>query len=158
MTLHIMRPAQVDECANLNTSRIGPAHRPDVRFPGGLATADIAKLLPRLLVYLPAHLPRNLPARVACVTGSGSGWGHDPPTAGVTVLVTDLAVIEFSTGSAGLRSVHPWASAHQVRAATGFELALAEPVAITQSPTERETMVMSRLDPHGVRAQELRRE
>ena len=156
MTMQILRPAQVDGAGNLNTSRIGPRQRPAVRFPGGLATADVPSLLPRLVVYLPVHSLRNLPARVSCITGSGQGSVGRPPTAGVTVLVTDLAVIAFRRGRAMLASVHPWTSVEQVRARTGFEVT-SEAVAETPAPSGRETMALTELDPECLRARELSR-
>ena len=155
MTVQIMRPAQIDGQGNLNTSRIGPGERPTVRFPGGLATADVPKLLPRLVVYLPAHSLRNLPAQVSCVTGSGRGWSGDPATAGVTVLVTDLAVIDFADGAAALRSVHPWTTEDAVRELTGFQMNSSTPPVETELPSEHETMVMTELDPRSLRAAEL---
>lgn len=157
MTLQILRPAQVDGHGNLNTSRIGGPVRPSVRFPGGLATADVPKLLPRLVVYLPAHTPRSLPERVACVTGSGSGWAGQPPTAGVKVLVTNLAVIEFVDGAAHLRSVHPWASRQRVEEATGFRLATGHPPAVTPLPSEHEILAIRALDADALRAAEFRK-
>ena len=157
MTVQILRPAQVDGHGNLNTSRIGARVRPTVRFPGGLATADVPKLLPRLVVYLPVHSPRNLPERVACITGSGSGWPVEPTTAGVTVLVTDLAVIRFAEVGATLLSVHPWTTADQVREVTGFDLKDTTPPVETALPTARERMVMTELDPRSFRAAELSR-
>lgn len=155
MTVQILRPAQIDGAGNLNTSRIGERERPTVRFPGGLATADVPKLLPRLVIYLPAHAPRNLPERVSCITGGGRGWQNEPRTAGVTVLVTDLAVIEFTLGVASLRSVHPWTNHDQVRRATGFEMKMTRPLPETALPSERERMVITELDPRSLRAAEL---
>jgi glutaconate CoA-transferase subunit B len=155
MTVQILRPAQIDGQGNLNTSRIGSPVRPSVRFPGGLATADVPKLLPRLVVYLPVHSRRNLPERVACITGSGSGWPVEPTTAGVTVLVTDLAVITFAAGSASLLSVHPWTNADHVREVTGFEMKDTTPPVETELPSARERMVMTELDPRSLRAAEL---
>lgn len=157
MTVQILRPAQIDGDGNLNTSRIGERERPTVRFPGGLATADVPKLLPRLVTYLPSHSSRNLPERVSCLTGSGRGWPHEPRSAGVIVLVTDLAVIDFTDGAATLRTVHPWATEDQVRAATGFELRSNQPAVETNSPSERERMVIAQLDPSSIRTKELKR-
>lgn len=157
MTVQILRPAQIDGGGNLNTSRIGERARPTVRFPGGLATADVPKLLPRLVIYLPSHSPRSLPERVSCVTGSGRGWPHEPRTSGVTTLVTDLAVIDFTDGGAALRSVHPWSTEEQVRSATGFDMRADEPPFETNSPSERERMVITQLDPGSIRAKELKR-
>ncbi len=156
MTLQILRPAQIDGEGNLNTSRIGDRRRPLVRFPGGLATADVPKLLPRLVIYLPAHAARNLPERVACVTGSGRGWSWGPPSRGVTVLVTDLAVIEYRDGIAAVRSIHPWATPDEVRTMTGFHLTFESRLASTEPPSGQETTVLAELDPRGLRADELR--
>ena len=157
MTVQILRPAQIDGGGNLNTSRIGDARRPAVRFPGGLATADVPTLLPRLIVYLPVHSRRNLPERVSCVTGGGRGWPDAPTTSGVTVLVTDLAVFDFPGGVATLRTVHPWVTDEQVRAATGFDMRSGRHRMDTPQPSQQETMTLAQLDPGCLRGKELRR-
>lgn len=154
MTVQILRPAQIDGAGNLNTSRIGPRQRPTVRFPGGLATADVPTLLPRIVAYLPAHTLRNLPERVSCVTGGGSGWDGTPPTSGVTVLVTDLAVFAFDGGAARLESIHPWADLDRVREATGFEIRTTLPRRVTPLPSEQERLVLAELDPRPLRTGE----
>jgi glutaconate CoA-transferase subunit B len=157
MTMQILRPAQIDGAGNLNTSRIGGRVRPKLRFPGGLATADVPGLLPRLVVYLPVHAPRHLPGRVSCITGAGRGWSGEPPTAGVTVLVSDLAVIEFADGGARLRSIHPWVTREQVEERTGFGLDTAQAPAVTPLPSEHERIAIDGLDPRSLRANELRK-
>lgn len=155
MTVQILRPAQIDGAGNLNTSRIGARERPSVRFPGGLATADVPTLLPRVVIYLPAHTPRNLPERVSCLTGSGRGRQGADGTTGVTVLVTDLAVIFFTKGVASLRSVHPWSTIDDVRECTDFEIKASDPVTETPATSGRESMLIDELDPRFLRVAEL---
>jgi len=157
MTLQFLRPAEVDGRGNLNTSRIGPAAAPAVRFPGGLATGDVPALLPRVVAYLPRHRRRNLPPRVSCVTGAAAGWDADRFRArGVTLLVTDLAVIAFDERGATLRSVHPGVEVAAVLDATGFTIAVGDDVEVTPGPDALERAALARIDPDGVRARELR--
>jgi glutaconate CoA-transferase, subunit B len=156
MTMQFLRPAQIDGQGNLNTSRIGPAERPTVRFPGGLATGDVPKLLRRIVAYLPRHTPRNLPDHVACVTGAGAGWhSRDHDAAGVIALVTDLAVVAFEDGAARLVSVHPGTSVDEAVAATGFSLVVDADVTDTPMPDTEERAALHRLDPGGLRAREV---
>jgi hypothetical protein len=54
-----------------------------------------------------------------------------------------------------LRSVHPGVTVDEVVAATGFELAIEGDVPETRAPTAEELEVMARLDPRGLRAQEV---
>ena len=157
MTLQFLWPAQVDGSGALNTSRVGPRHQPTVRFPGGLATADVPALLPRVVAYLPDHIERNLPERVSFVTASG-GAGSDPryPAAGVVTLVTDLAVIDLSGNVAALVSTHPWATQEEVADKTGFALATDERVAITPNPSNDEGEALATVDPDRRRDVEIR--
>jgi hypothetical protein len=54
-----------------------------------------------------------------------------------------------------LRSVHPGVTVDDVVAATGFALAVDIDVPETRAPTAEELEVMARLDPRGLRAQEV---
>jgi glutaconate CoA-transferase subunit B len=155
MTLQILRPAQVDGSGNLNTSRIGGLDRPKLRFPGGLATADVPQILPRLAVYLPAHRARSLPEQVAFVTGRGGGWpGPLHPSRGVVLAVTDLATIRFEPAGPRLASVHHWADIDRVVAETGFTMDTSD-VSVTPSPTQVELDVLAELDPEAMREREI---
>ena len=60
MTLQFLRPAQVGGDGSANTSRV-EANGRIVRFPGGLALADVPNLMPRIVLYHTAHEPRALP-------------------------------------------------------------------------------------------------
>ena len=156
MTLQFLRPAQIDRFGNLNTSRIGVRSAPTARFSGGLATADVPTLLPRVIAYHPEHRPRSLPARVDWITGSGRGWAGKTLEAGGTVaVVTDLAVIEFVEGHGRVKSIHPWSSASTVGENTGFELSLPEDALPTPEPTSDELEALEQVDPRRRRDEEV---
>lgn len=156
MTLQFLRPAQVDSHGNLNTSRIGTRAAPQVRFPGGLATADVPSILPRVVAYLPKHEARNLPESVSYVTGSGRGRPdeHDA-AAGVVTVVTDLGVIDFDRGEARLRSVHPWSTLAEIEECTGYSLRVDAEPATTPPATGDEAAALARVDPNRFRDGEL---
>ena len=79
------------------------------------------------------------------------------------MVVTNLAVLDFALSSGGmaervmrLRSVHPGVQVADVLAATGFPLAVPDPVPVTRTPTAAETgLIRTRLDPGGARDREL---
>jgi glutaconate CoA-transferase subunit B len=157
MTLQFLRPAQVDGRGNLNTSRIGDRRSPRVRFPGGLATADVPTLLPRLVAYLPDHRIRNLPERVSFRTGAGGGWsGGQYAARGVVTLVTDLAVIRFDADGATLASVHGWTTPEEVLSLTGFPLTVPDSVPVSPESDEQQLMALPTIDAGVLRTAEMR--
>lgn len=155
MTLQFLRPAQVDGSGNANTSRIPLADGTVRRLPGGLATADVWKLLPRVVVYHTDHRKRSLPDRVGFVTGAGGG---DPQrgTRGPTVLVTDRAVFRFTPEGPRLESLHPGEDLDEIRRNTGFEFEADDAVATTAEPSPGELAALEQVDAHGIRELELR--
>jgi glutaconate CoA-transferase subunit B len=155
MTLQFLRPAQVDGDGNANTSRIYDGDGSVKRLPGGLATADVWRILPRVVVYHTDHRERSLPDKVAFITGAGGG---DPErgTRGPTVLVTDRAVFAFTSDGARLESLHPGEDLEQVRNDTGFGFAVDDPVATTAEPAPEEVVALDQVDPHAIRELELR--
>ena len=72
MTLQFLRPAQVGGDGSANTSRV-EANGRIVRFPGGLALADVPNLMPRIVLYHTAHEPRALPPVIGFRTAAGGG-------------------------------------------------------------------------------------
>jgi glutaconate CoA-transferase, subunit B len=154
MTMQFLRPAQVDRYGNANTSAIMRDGAVATRLPGGLATADVLRILPRVVLYHTDHRPRALPAQVSFRTGAGGGDAL-AGTRGPVALVTNLAVFEFTERGAVLVSVHPGATPGQVREQTGFAVD-AESVPETDGPTDAERAALAELDPHALRELELR--
>lgn len=152
MTLQFLRPAQVDGSGALNTSRVH-GRSGEVRLPGGLATADVPSLLPRIAVYHPAHGPRSLPARVDTQTAGGAA---SSTVRGVVRVVTDLAVLLMDAEGPVLASVHPGTDVDTVVAATGFPVQTPTAPPTTRAPSLVEREAIARLDPRGRRFAELR--
>ncbi len=154
MTLQFLRPAQVDGAGNANTSRIPSSDGSVRRLPGGLATADVFRILPRVVLYHTDHRPRSLPEKVAFVTGAGGG-DHRTGTRGPVLLVTDRAVFRFTAEGARLESLHPGEDADLLRRETGFAFTVDELLA-TAEPSSQELAALHEVDPHALRELELR--
>jgi glutaconate CoA-transferase subunit B len=68
----------------------------------------------------------------------------------VRVVVTDLGVLEpGENGELVLTHVHPDVRVDDVRAATGWDLRIAEALAVTESPSERELTALRSLRTKG---------
>ena len=154
----MMGAAQIDRYGNQNISCIGDWKRPKAQLlgvrgaPGNTVNHPVSYWVPR-------HSPRVFVPRVDMV----SGVGYDRGACEVRVVVTNLAVLDFGTGSGigeramRVRSVHPGVEVGDVVAATGFPLAVPEEVPVTRLPTAAELdLIRTRLDPNGMREQELR--
>lgn len=149
MTLQFLRPAQTDGTGAINVSWVRPDGRPPIRLPGGLAGADVPRLLPRLIVHLPTHDLRSLPQRVDVITGCGAGQETDSAR-GVIAIITGLGVIRIGSDGPKLESCHEGVAPDEVQAATGFLLDTRE-VSITTPPTTEQLDLLDRLDPIGRR-------
>jgi len=147
--------AEIDVHGNLNTTAIGldRAH-PTVQLPGSGGGADIASLAHRLIVIM-AHDKRRLRERVDFITSPGDGEGGDwrtrvgLPRGGPGVLITTLGVFRFVDGRAVLASYHPTTSVDEVRANTGWELAVADDVRETELPSAEVLAIIRGYDPQG---------
>ena len=65
------------------------------------------------------------------------------------VVVTDLGILEPRDGELTLVSVHPGVSVDDVRAATGWDLAVAGDVGVTEPPTRAELDALRALETKG---------
>jgi glutaconate CoA-transferase, subunit B len=155
MTLQFLRPAQVDGAGNANTSRIIGPDGSIRRLPGGLATADVFRIMPRIVLYHTDHRPRSLPERVSFITGAGGG---DPVTGtrGPVRLITDRAVFAFTPDGPVLESLHPGEDLLRLRSETGFRFAAEDHPPTTAEPTAAERIALDEVDPGALRELELR--
>ena len=123
--------AQIDRHACLNTTVIGPYDSPHVRLPGAGGAPEIASSARRVIVVL-RHSLRAFVDRLDFRTSVPGG--------GSTAVISDLGVLEAdpADGELVLASVHPGVTVGDVRAATGWDLRVADVVATTPAPTPAE--------------------
>ncbi|MFI5272404.1 MAG: CoA-transferase subunit beta [Ktedonobacterales bacterium] len=148
--------AEVDRFGNLNTSYIGDRAHPRVKLPGSGGGADIASLASRLAIIM-AHDRHRFPERVSYITSPGYGDGGDwrarvgLPRGGPDAVITTRGVLGFdaSTHEMLLRSWHPFTTAEDVRAHTGWDLRLAPDARATPAPTADELRIIRECDPQG---------
>ena len=127
--------AQVDRFANLNSTVIGDYEHPRTRLPGAGGAPEIATGCEEVVVIAP-HSPRTFVERLDFRTTTGER---------TTAVITDLGVLEPRDGELTLTSVHPGVTLDQVREATGWELRVADRVAVTEPPTAAERDALEEL-------------
>jgi glutaconate CoA-transferase subunit B len=150
-----MGGAQIDRYGNVNTSVLGADYwRPKVRLPGTGGANDIASLCREVIIVTP-HERRRFVERVDFVTspgwlrGDGSRDAAGLRFGGVSRVVTTLGVLGFDAESRRMRieALHPGVAVATVRAHTGFELAEAPALAVTEPPSTDELEALRALDP-----------
>jgi glutaconate CoA-transferase, subunit B len=137
--------AQIDRFGNLNSTVIGDYERPKVRLPGAGGAPEIAASCRETFVML-RQSPRTFVERLDFCSSVGHGDGPGTrerlglPGKGVTVVVTDLGLLEPhpETKEFVLTYVHPGVTADQAREATGWTLSVADDLRETDPPTSEE--------------------
>ncbi len=144
--------AQIDRYGNLNSSVIGSYDAPVVRLPGAGGAPEIAALCRQTYVMLrqtPRAFVEQLDFRTTVGYGEGPGSRRalGMPGGGVTVVVTDIGVLEPDpeTCELTLTSLHPGRTVEEARAATGWELRVADDVTHGEPPTEKELAALRSL-------------
>jgi glutaconate CoA-transferase subunit B len=147
--------AQIDRFGNLNTTVIGEYAHPKVRLPGSGGACEIAINAQKIFVMMPQST-RSFVKQLDFRTSPGhlAGAGSRPPHwgAGPTVVVTGLGVYGFdeATGEMELRSRNPGVALDDIRAATSWDLRMADDVPETPPPTDVELrLIREELDPEG---------
>jgi glutaconate CoA-transferase, subunit B len=145
--------AQLDRYANINTTLIGTDYRqPKVRLPGAGGAPEIAASCREVIVVV-RQSARTFVDRVDFVTSVGYGRGGGDraalglPGRGPVLVITDLGVLEPDPDrhELTLTRVHPGVDVAQVRAATGWDLAVAPDLARTDAPTGAELSALRAL-------------
>ncbi len=145
--------AQIDRYANINTTVIGADYRhPEIRLPGAGGAPEIAASC-REVVVVVRHNRRAFVDRVDFVTSVGFGAGAGDRQrlglrgAGPRTVITDLGILrpDAATDELTLTQLHPGVRPEQVIAATGWPLAVAPTLTVTDPPTDRELAVLRQL-------------
>ncbi|MEV7542352.1 CoA-transferase [Streptomyces sp. NPDC089915] len=161
---HVMMGAsQIDRYGNQNISCVGDWERP-ARQLLGVRGAPVNTLNNPVSYWVPRHSPRVFVERVDMVSGVGYDRAEAAgPSASrfhrLPRVVSDLGVFDFTGPGRSMRlaSVHPGVTVEEVRAATGFELAVAADVPHTREPSAEELrLIREVIDPEGLREREVR--
>jgi glutaconate CoA-transferase subunit B len=136
---------QIDAQGRINMSAIGEYAHPKVRLPGGAGSAFLMSTANRIILWRTRHDTRTFVPELPFITGSGN----------VDRVVTPLCVFKRDSASGRLRveSIHPYTSAEEVEAQTGFPLELVG-VPVTPAPTSEELAALKSVDPESIRRTE----
>ena len=152
ITVGFLGGAQIDRFANLNTTVVGPYHKPKVRLPGGGGAPEIATACGEIFIIM-AQGKRSFVDKLDFVTSLGHGEGGDHrarlgvTTKGPTRLMTDLAIFEPDPGSKEMivTSIHPGVTRGRIAENTGWPVRFAAAVAETPAPSAAELEVLREL-------------
>jgi glutaconate CoA-transferase, subunit B len=138
--------AQIDKFGNINTTVIGAAHaQPKVRLPGAGGAPEIAASCREVIVVV-RQTRRSFVQRVDFVTSVGYGDGPGQRErlgltgAGPRKVITDLGVLvpDPATCELTLTGVYPGVSVADIKARTGWELAVSESLEEIEAPSAAE--------------------
>jgi glutaconate CoA-transferase subunit B len=152
---------QIDPHGNTNVTAIGPLEAPKVKLGGGGGGCNLSATVGAMTLWATRHRSgRTLVERcdvitdLGWVTPEGTREALGFPGGGPEWLVSELGVFDFSDGRARLRRLYPDVSLDEVRAATGFELAVDPGLRPLPPPDPAVIALVRRLDPLGVRRRE----
>jgi acyl CoA:acetate/3-ketoacid CoA transferase beta subunit len=159
----VMGATQIDPWGNQNFAAIGPDYRAPKTQLIGFRGAPGNTVNHATSYWVANHSARVFVESVDWVTGVGWNRAEQAGPAALEFfdlrrVVTNLAVLDFGGEGHRMRlvSVHPGVSVEEVREATGFELAQADPVAESRLPTPEELrLIREVIDPGDLRRTEL---
>jgi glutaconate CoA-transferase, subunit B len=130
--------AELDRRGDINTTVIGPYETPKVRLPGAGGAPEIAASCRRVVVVV-RQSSRTFVERVGFRTSTGER---------VSTVITDLGILtrEPRRDELVLSRLHPGSSVDAARAATGWDLRVADDLAMTAPPSAAELDVLRELE------------
>jgi glutaconate CoA-transferase subunit B len=151
--LGMLGAAQIDRFANLNSTVIGPYDSPTVRLPGAGGAPEIAGACKEVFVVL-RQSKRTFVDQLDFTTSVGFGRGAGDRERlglkgrGPSLVVTDLGMLRPDPKSCELTltNVHPGVTIEQVRAATGWDLAVSADVEESAPPSVEELELLRELE------------
>ena len=156
-------PTQIDRYGQTNLSVIGDYKKPKAAILGvrGLPGNSINHINSFIV---PSHSKRVfVEGEVDMVSGVGynpARWepGMRQDFMAIRHIVTDLCVMDFEGPEHAIRvrSLHPGVSFDEVQEKTGFPLLKAPNLSETPHPTAAQLTLIRRLDPHDLRAAQLK--
>jgi glutaconate CoA-transferase, subunit B len=152
--------AQIDRFGNINTTVIGDYAAPSTRLPGSGGACEIA-INARQVFVIMRQSKRSFVEAIDFRTSAGNLGGAEQSERirreqgwigrGPSVVVTDLGIWHFNDeGEMRLDSLHPGVTLADVRAATAWEVRVADRLAETAAPSAEELrLIREELDPVG---------
>lgn len=156
-------PTQIDRFGQANISCIGDHAKPRAQmlgvrgFPGNSISHANSFVVPahnrRVFVEGEVDVVASVgynPARLA------RGWSLDEID--IRLIITNLCVLDFQgpQRQIRIRSLHPGVSVSEVQDNTGFALHIPDDIPTTAAPSEEQLAIIRRLDPHDLRAAQLK--
>ncbi len=160
---HVMMGAtQIDREGNQNISAIGDFNQPARQLLGSRG-APGNTVNNRTSYWVPKHNPRVFVEQVDVVSGVGPARAKAAGPAAsryndIHRIVTNLGVLDVKGPGDTVRliSTHPGVTVDEIREATGFELAVADDLVESRSPSYAELVVIREmLDPKNLRDREV---
>ncbi len=143
---------QIDRFANINTTVIGDYSQPAARLPGAGGASEIAASCREVIVVV-RQSRRSFVSQVDFVTSVGYGTGPgDRERLGLTgagprKVITDLGILEpdARTCELTLTALFPGVEVADVKAKTGWDLAVSDSPEVLAPPSPRELTALRQL-------------
>lgn len=142
--------AQIDRHGSLNSSLIGPWHKPTTRLPGSGGATEIMASAGEVFVVMRRHDPGAMPVQLDFCTSPSPVRVRDegdvaiPRGHGVSMVITPLGVLRRTDkfGELVLVSVHPGITSEQVQRATGWDLQVSDELVETEPPSHEDVRLL----------------